>query len=216
MSYGICLFDLDGTLTDPGLGITKAFQYALARFGIEVKPDDLVRFIGPPIRESLRSIYGFSDADVEKAVAVYREYYGETGLYENTIYPDIIKILEKLRAEGKSLAVATSKATLYACKVLEHFGIDGYFSFVSGDNMDGSLTVGGKGGVIRAALDALDEARAGRPVMIGDRMYDIAGARKAGIDSIGVTWGYGSRDELIAEGATWIADSADELLRLVI
>ena len=214
--YDLCLFDLDGTLTDPKLGITKSFQHALSSFGIHEELDDLTKFIGPPLRESFRDFYGFSDADIEKAVAKFREYFAETGLFENAVYPNIPETLKKLKGGGKTLAVVTSKAKAYAVQILKHFGLDVYFSFVSGDEMDGSLTKNGKRDIIRIAIDALDPERKMPVVMIGDRKHDIIGARDNGIDSIGNTWGYGSRDELETAGATWIVDAADELCRLII
>jgi phosphoglycolate phosphatase len=216
MGYNICLFDLDGTLTDPKLGITKSFQYALSAFGIREELDNLTKFIGPPLRESFRDFYGFSDIETEKAVAKYREYFTEKGLYENTVYPDIPEALRKLKAKGKTLAIATSKVTAYANRILEHFNLDEYFSFVSGDEMDGNLTKNGKRDVISIALDAFASERKFTAVMIGDRKHDIIGAREAGVDSIGNTWGYGSLDELESAGATWIVDSVDELCRLLI
>jgi phosphoglycolate phosphatase len=213
--YDLCIFDLDGTLTDPKLGITKSFQFALSSFGIHEELDGLTKFIGPPLRESFREHYGFSDSDTEKAVIKFREYFAETGLFENAIYPDIHELLQKLKNRGKTLAVATSKAAFYADRILENFDLTRYFSFVSGDEMDGSLTKNGKQDVIRIALGTLDPARRMGSVMIGDREHDIFGAREVGIDSIGNTWGYGSRDELEAAGSTWIVDSTDELYRLI-
>jgi phosphoglycolate phosphatase len=213
--YNLCLFDLDGTLTDPKLGITKSFRYALSAFGIQEELADLTKLIGPPLRETFRMTYGFSESDTEKAVAEYREYFAETGLFENALYPQIPKILQKLKDSEVTLAVATSKAAFYANKILKHFNINDYFAFVSGDAMDGSLTKNGKGDIIRVVLDALDPGRKMSPVMIGDRKHDITGAREVGIDSIGITWGYGSRDELESAGAAWIADSASELYCLI-
>ena len=215
MPYKLCIFDLDGTLTDPKLGITRSFQYALASFGINEELDNLTRFIGPPLRDSFRVSYNFTESDTEKAVAKFREYYTETGLFENSVYPDIPGLLQKLKDSGRTLAVATNKVAIYSKLILEHFDIAGYFSFVSGDEMDGSLTKNGKTDIIRIALGALDPERKMPAVMIGDRELDIFGAREAGIDSIGNTWGYGSRSELETAGATWIVDSADELLRLI-
>jgi len=214
MSYGLCLFDLDGTLIDPKLGITKSFQYALASFGVHAEPDSLTRFIGPPLRETFR-IYGFSGSDIEKAVDKYREYFAETGIYNNTIYPGIPETLQKLLDSGKILAVVTSKVTAYTVRILEYHNLVKYFSFVSGDEMDGSLTTSGKREVIRIALDALDPGRNMSAVMIGDRKHDIDGAREVGIDSIGNTWGYGSYNELTTAGATRIVDSVNELYNLI-
>ena len=210
MKYDIYLFDLDGTLTDPKIGITKSLQYALSEFGIHEELDSLTKFIGPPLRESFKK-YGFSDSEIEKAVVKYREYFSKKGIFENTIYPKIPDTLKKLKDSGKSLAVATSKPTVYANRILEHFKLAQYFDFVSGDEMDGSLTKDGKRDVIRIALDNLDPERKMSAVMIGDRKHDILGANDVGIDSIGVIWGYGSRNELETSGATWIVDNVVDL-----
>ena len=216
MGYNLCLFDLDGTLTDPKTGITKSFQYALSAFGIHEELGDLAKFIGPPLRETFGGFYGFSQPDTEKAVAKFREYFSETGIFENILYPDIPEMLQKLKESGRTLAIATNKAATYTNQILRHLNLDGYFSFVSGDKMDGSLTKNGKREIVRIALDALDPNRAMPAAMIGDRGLDIAGARENGIDGIGITWGYGLRGELETAGAAWIADCADELCRLII
>jgi len=215
MPYSLCLFDLDGTLTDPKLGITKSFQYALSSFGINEELDDLTKFIGPPLRESFAKIYGFSASDTEIAVAKFREYFAETGIYENTVYPGIPEMLRVLKDSGKTLAIVTGKATVYSTRILEHFGLDKYFSFISGDEMDGSLTKNGKKELIHIAINALDRESKMPVAMIGDREHDIFGAREASVDSIGNTWGYGSRKELESAGATWIVDTIDELCLLL-
>jgi len=215
MPYNICLFDLDGTLTDPMKGITKSFKYALSAFGIHEEIENLTKIIGPPLRESFKTFYSFSDSDTEKAVKKYREYFAVTGLYENEVYPKIPEILQKLKNNGKILAVVTNKAAEYANEILKHFSLDGYFEFVSGDDMDGSKTKNGKQELINIALDALDPKRKATAVMIGDRKHDIIGAKDVGIDSIGVTWGYGSNDEFVTVGSTWIVDGVDELYGLI-
>jgi len=214
--YKLCLFDLDGTLTDPKTGITKSYQYALSAFGIHESLDSLTKYIGPPLRDVFGKHYGFSETDTESAVAKFREYFAETGLYENSVYPGIPEFLDSLRESGKELAVATSKVRLYSEKILKHFELDGFFSFVSGDEMDGSLTKCGKREIVRIAMDAIDPVRKMSTLMIGDRLHDIIGARDNGIDSAGVTWGYGTLSELEDAGATHIADSTNELLRLII
>lgn len=215
MPYSLCLFDLDGTLTDPGIGITKSFQYALASFGIHKELEDLTRFIGPPLRESFRDTYGFSDSDTEKAVVKFREYFADTGIFENSVYPDIPELLQMLKDSGRILAVVTSKAAIYAKRILEYFDLDKYFSYISGDEMDGSLTKNGKQDLIRIAINVLDQEREMSAVMIGDREHDIFGACGVGIDSIGNTWGYGPSDELKLAGATHIVNSTEELFRLI-
>ena len=216
MKYQLCLFDLDGTLTDPRTGIINSYHYALSAFGITEDFRDMSQFIGPPLREVFRERYGFSEADAEVAVAKFREYFSVTGLLENVVFAGIDELLLRLKNGGAVMAVATSKGLEYSERILEHFQIDGYFSCVSGDSMDGSLTKDGKREVIRIAMDAVDPERKLSAVMIGDRMHDIIGAREMGIDSIGVTWGYGSHEELKNAGATWIVDSPEELGCLIL
>ena len=212
----LCVFDLDGTLTDPKIGITKSFQYALSAFGIHEEADALTRHIGAPLRGIFLTGYGLSEADTETAVAKYREHYADKRLLENTVYRGIPEALRLLAGEGKQLAVATSKVSLYTHQILEHFGFDGFFAFVSGDDMDGSLTINGKNDIIRIALEHFSDVPKASAVMIGDRFHDMAGAKANGIDSIGVTWGYGSRAELEEAGAGSIVDSPEELCRLLI
>lgn len=212
--YTYILFDLDGTLTDPGVGITRSVQYALARFGI--RENDLSRlypFIGPPLKESFMRFYRFSDKEADQAVASYRERFAETGIFENEVYPEIPAVLQALVAEGKHLLVATSKPTVFADRILEHFGLKKYFEFVAGSNLDGSRVR--KDEVIRYVLRCAGVSRLASAVMVGDRQYDIAGARQASIDSVGVLYGYGSREELVAAGATCLAASPGELGRLL-
>ncbi|MCL2085284.1 MAG: HAD hydrolase-like protein [Oscillospiraceae bacterium] len=215
MPYELCVFDLDGTLTDPKEGITKSYQHALSAFGIHEEADELTKFIGPPLRETFGSYYGFSAQDTERAVAKYREYFFETGIFQNVVYPKIPEALQELKNKNVTLAVATNKVTLLASRILEHFKLGGFFSFVSGDEMDGRLTKNGKRDIIRIALDALDPKRERAAVMIGDRGIDITGANEAGIDGIGVLWGYGSRGELEEAGAKQTAASPGELLRMI-
>jgi len=215
MAYDICIFDLDGTLTDPGPGITKAYQIALSAFGIHEELDGLKRFIGPPLRDNFRIKCGLSDADTEKAVEIFRDYLKRKGLYENVLCPGIPELLRDLADSGKKLAVATNKSTEMACLTVEHFQIGRYFDYISGDTNEGSLTKYGKLMIIRAVLDAFDPERIKAAVMVGDRADDIIGAKANGIDSIGITWGYGSRDELEAAGATWIEDHPGALRRLI-
>jgi len=214
--YDHCIFDLDGTLTDPKTGITKAYQKALAAFGIHEELDSLARYIGPPLRDNFRISSGLSETDTEKAVGIYREYYSATGMLENYVYPGVAEALQKLKDHGKTLTVATNKVTLYSVQILEHFGLDGFFEYVSGDEMDSSLSRNGKQKIINIAIEAADPERKFLAVMIGDRKHDIEGARDAGIDSIGITWGYGSRAELEDAGATYIVDTPEGLCRLLI
>ena len=204
-------FDLDGTLTDPGLGITNSVMHALARFGIRV--DDrtsLYKYIGPPLMDSFREFNGFSDDEARAAVAAYREYFSVTGLFENEVYPGIPELLERLKAAGKKLVVATSKPEAFSLRILEHFDLLPYFDFVAGASMD--ETRAQKWQVIRWAQDSF--CRPGdRICMVGDRKHDVEGAARCGLPCLGVLYGYGSREELDAAGACALAASPAEIGR---
>lgn len=210
--YSTILFDLDGTLTDPGLGITNSVAYALNKFGIEV-PDRtaLYQFIGPPLRDSFMEYYGFSPEQAEDAIATYREYFSVEGLFENEVYPGIPELLARLKASGKTLIVATSKPEEFSRRILEHFGLLDFFTFVAGATMDGSR--GTKIQVMEHAISTcgVDVSDA---VMIGDRKFDILGAKHFGLASVGVLFGYGSREELTEAGADALAESVEELTSL--
>jgi len=212
--YQTILFDLDGTLTDPGLGITNSVMHALQKWGIEVTDrKSLYRFIGPPLQDSFMQYYGFSAEDAEKSVAYYREYFREKGLYENEVYPGAEKLLADLKAAGKKLAVATSKPEEFAIRILKHFQLDGYFDVIAGATMDSSRSK--KADVIAYCLDRLGASDLFSVVMVGDREHDIIGAKAAKVDSIGVLVGYGSREELENAGATYIAETLGDVLPLV-
>lgn len=207
----IILFDLDGTLTESGEGITKCVQYALSRFGIE-EPDleKLQCFVGPPLLESFMEYAGLSREDAEKAVEYYRERYNTTGIYENRLYPKIRELLELLKVNDKILGVASSKPEVYVRKILEYFRVDGYFRVLVGSELDGRRT--GKAEVIEEALRRLDlDWQRDSVLMVGDREHDVKGARECGIQCIGVTYGYGTREELEKAGAVYIADSVEDL-----
>ena len=209
------LFDLDGTISDPKLGITKAVQYSLRSFGIEVADiDKLTPFIGPPLRDSYKKFYGFDDSGAEMAVAKYREYFSETGIFENTLYNEIPELLESLTAAGKTLVIATSKPTVYAARILEHFKINNYFSFVSGSELDGRRSK--KDEVIAFAMENCGITSADSAIMIGDREHDIVGAKKCAMESIGVLYGYGDYAELSGAGATYIAESVEKLSEVIL
>lgn len=213
--YQTILFDLDGTLTDPGLGITNSVMHALKKWGIEVADRaSLYRFIGPPLQDSFMQYYGFSAEDAEKSVAYYREYFRDKGLYENEVYPGVQKLLSDLKAAGKTLAVATSKPEEFAVRILRHFQLDGYFDVIAGATMDSSRSK--KADVIAYCLDRLGVSDLGSVVMVGDREHDILGAQKVGVDSIGVLVGYGSREELEKAGATYVAETIPDVLKAVL
>lgn len=208
------IFDLDGTLTDPMIGITKSVQYALRRYGIE-EPDlnKLTPFIGPPLTDSFQKYYSFSPAQSREAVLVYREYFTERGIFENEEIPGIREMLNGLRAAGKQLFVATSKPELFARRIIRHFQMEDYFLFVGGADMEETRVK--KGDVIRYVMEE-KKITAETAVMVGDREHDIIGAKENGLESIGVLFGYGSREELEEAGADQIAADAGELLKLLL
>ncbi len=212
------LFDLDGTLTDPKVGITTCVQYALRSFGIEEPDlDRLEPFIGPPLRDSFQKFYGFSPEQAEEAVAKYRERFQDVGIFENQVYDGIPQMLRTLQSKGIHLAVASSKPEVFVRRILEHFQIDQYFEVVVGSELDG--TRDNKDEVVREALGRLSGEQ---PValedvyMIGDRSYDVEGARALGVESVGVTYGYGSMEELKEAKADYIVRSVEELQKFLL
>lgn len=208
--YDAILFDLDGTLTDPKAGITRSVQIALARFGIAVAdPDELTPYIGPPLIGSFQRLHGLSHGDAVRAVAYYREHFATKGLYENELYPGVSDLLLGLRAAGETLILATSKPTVFAERILEHFGIARYFDLVVGSNLDHTRVE--KAEVVAFPLEERPRIAPGRAVMVGDREHDVLGARANGVPAIGVAYGYGGVAELETAGAAAIADSVGEL-----
>ncbi|WP_455586405.1 HAD family hydrolase [Bacteroides sp.] len=213
--YRYLFFDLDGTVTDPMQGITRSVDYALNHFGIVINDlRELCPFIGPPLKDSFMEFYQFTEKQAEEAVEKYRERYTETGLYENEAYPEIADFLEKARRQGYKLMMATSKPDVLAKRILEYFHLDNYFLFVGGSGMDGSRYT--KADVIEYVLNENGITDLSEVVMIGDRKHDIIGAKKVGIDSIGVLYGYGDREELTAAGADYIVEDIGGLGRLLL
>lgn len=207
------LFDLDGTLTDPGLGITNSIMYALQKFGIKVEDrTSLYKFIGPPLRDSFEAFYGFSREDSELAVQYYRENYKEKGLYENEVYDGIEELLIQLKERDKSLLVATSKPEPFAIRILQHFNLYNYFDFVAGATMDEARNK--KADVIQYAMESFNIEKSSA-IMIGDREHDIIGAKENNLDSIGVLYGYGSHDELKNAGAMFLVEKPLDILEYV-
>jgi phosphoglycolate phosphatase len=202
------LFDLDGTLSDPKPGITRSIQFALEKLGREVPPaDDLTWCIGPPLLGSLEKILG-DRAEAEEALRLYRERFAEIGLYENALYPGILSALATLSGDGHRLFVATSKPTVFADRIIAHFELSDFFEAVYGSELDGTRTDKGEllAHIVRET--GIDPQAA---TMIGDRSHDIIGARKNGMQTLGVLYGYGSEAELRNAGADALVRSPDEL-----
>ena len=213
--YEIILFDLDGTLTDSAPGITRSVQYALHKSGIE-EPDlsKLTRFVGPPLADSFTEYYGFTKEQCELGYQYYRERYEVTGLYENSVYPGVQDALIGLKNRGMRLAVATAKPEYMAEQIIRHFHLEQYFDLIAGVIIGGSRTT--KTQVIAYALEQLEVKDKSKVLMVGDRRHDIKGAIENEIDSVGVLYGYGSREELETAGATLIAEQAEDIVPVII
>lgn len=205
MKVDSVLFDLDGTVTDPKPGVTRSIQYALEKMGRPVPAaDDLVWCIGPPLLDSFRQLLGPNGHQAQKALAHYRERYGEVGKFENRVYPDIPETLMRLRKSGRRIYLATAKPLVFAGEIIDHFGLAPHFNGIYGSRLDGGLN--DKGALIAHILTE-ESLAADRAVMVGDRKYDMAGARKNGLATIGVTYGYGTKEELRTAGADHIAST---------
>lgn len=213
-TYTNIVLDLDGTLTDPVVGITNSFIYAMEKYGIPV-PDrnELLKLIGPPPLESFQEIYGLSREEATTAIRYYREFYREKGIFECSVFPGIEDLLKSLNEEGRILMVATAKVEEFAEIVLEHFGIAKYFTCIAGSDMANTITH--KGEIVLSVLERCEITDREHTVMVGDRMHDILGAKYANIDSIGVLFGYGTKEELENAGADIIAESVSDLKRIL-
>jgi phosphoglycolate phosphatase len=215
MSLEYIFFDLDGTLTDPAIGITNAVMHALKKYGIAVSDrKELYKFIGPPLWDSFEKYCGFSKEEANAAVEYYREYYRDKGMFENQVYDGCEGLLKELKDNGKILIVATSKPEVFAEQILEHFGIAKYFTFIAGSTLDGSRVK--KGDVIRYALESCNIIDGSQAIMIGDREHDIIGAKEMGLSSIGVLFGYGSRAELEEAGADFIVSTIEDIGKVIL
>lgn len=213
--YKYLLFDLDGTITDSETGITRCVAYALNYFGIQVNDlRELSPFIGPPLLDSFKDFYNFTDEQATVAVAKYRERYADKGILENELYPGIEELLADAQKNGKTVILATSKPEIFAKRILDHFGLSDYFSFVAGSGLDGSLHT--KTDVINYILQSNQITNLESVVMIGDRKHDIIGAQNVGIDSIGVLYGFGDYKELSDAGADHIAENIPALRKLLL
>ena len=212
MHHPFILFDLDGTLTDPGEGITKCTAFALSHFGVAIEDlTSLYSFIGPPLKVSFRNY--LSEEETYQAIALYRQRYASVGWKENMPYPGIGQLLKELVESGKTLLVATSKPEAFAVKILEHFGLAQYFSVICGAPMD-ERAHSTKALVIADALARAGISDAAQAIMVGDRLHDVEGAHENGMAAIGVLYGYGDRAEHEACGADYIASTVDDLKAL--
>ena len=205
--------DLDGTVTDPAMGITNSVMHALRKYGMEVPPrEELYSFIGPPLQASFQEFCGFDDEEGKRAVEYYREYYRDNGIFENILYPGMKELLAELSARGKHLVLVTSKPHVFAKRILSYFEIAPYFEAVYGSELDGTHVE--KEELIAYTLSDLGVSPA-EAVMVGDRRFDIEGAKKHGLSSVGVLYGYGSREEIEACAPDRIAETVDDLYKIL-
>ena len=207
------LFDLDGTVTNPQEGIKNSVKYALEYFGIHTEDNStLNKYIGPPLRQSFMEYAGLSEEQSHIGMIKYREYFGPKGIYENEVYKGIPELFEILKGDGKKIILATSKPWIYAEMILEKFDLKKYFDFVAGSEMNGVRT--NKADVIKYAIEKynipVEDA-----IMIGDRKHDIIGAKKNGLKTIGVLYGFGNECELKKAGADYIVENIENIIDLI-
>jgi len=207
-------FDLDGTLTDSADGIINSVLYTLKKWGIdETDREKLRKFVGPPLKDSFAKYYGFKPEEMDRMLSVYREYFEERGMFENSVYPGIPELLAKLKAQGKKIVLATSKPEKYSIIILKHFGLYEYFDYFSGATMDEKRVE--KADIIEYGIETIGIADRSQVLMIGDREHDIIGAKKAGVKSCGVLYGFGDLEELLAAGADFIVDTPEDIGKIV-
>lgn len=216
MKYKYIIFDLDGTLINPKVGQINSVKYALKYFNIDVKnKEKLCKFIGPPLKESFAKYYHFNDEEINIGIKKYREYFLEKGIKEQQLYEGIIPMLKELQRNGGKAIIATSNPTPFAEKIAELFNIKEYLYDICGSNLDGSRVF--KEEILSYILDKNSIKKDKKDVvMIGDRLHDIVGAKKVGIDSIGVLYGYGSKEEIDEANPTYKIKTVEELKKLLI
>lgn len=213
-NYEYVLFDLDGTLVNSSEGITKAVRHALKYFNIDIKNQkELEVFIGPPLKDSFMKYYNLSEEDSILAIEKYREYYSVKGVNENSLYEGVEETLKILKNMGKKIILATSKPEKFSNEILKMNNILKYFDFVSGATMDGTRSK--KEDVIKYAIDNLGIKDVSKCIMVGDKNIDVVGARKNNIDSILVTYGFATKEEIKEAKANYIIDSPNQLLEKV-
>ncbi len=201
-------FDLDGTISDSSEGITKGIGGALEQMGVHMTREELLRYIGPPLTVSFGEHFAEPEK-VQEGIRIYREYYNEIGWKENTMYSGIPEALAKLKTAGKVLIMATSKPEYFAKRIADYFGITEHFDLICGATMDGRINT--KAEVIAYALESYGNPEPSDCLMIGDRFYDVEGAAPFGIRTLGVTYGFGNREELVKAGAIAVVDTVEEM-----
>lgn len=216
MKYRYILFDLDGTVTNPEEGITKSFAYALEHMGIHVEDRrELRKVIGPPLLQSFDEFYHFTKEQALEATAKYRERYQDIGWVENEVYEGMEEVLKTLWEQGAKLILATSKPERFAVRIMEHFGLNRYFTMLCGAD-DYAMDRSTKEQVVRYALKQNGITDVGDVIMVGDRSFDVIGAAAVGIKTIGVLYGFGDEEELLSAGAVHLVKTPQELVEYLL
>ena len=211
--YDTIAFDLDGTLTNPERGLLSAFVYCFKKVGVPYESkESLKRYIGPPLYDEWMKDFGWTFEEASNAVEIFREYYNIYGWWDNEVYAGIAELLSELKSHGKKLVVATSKPEVTAKKVLRLFGLDKYFDYIAGASMNGSEDL--KWQILTRALREVG-AEKSTSILVGDRKYDAEGAKICGIDSLGVLWGHGSKEELVSAGFEYVLETPKEVSELL-
>ena len=212
--YDAVLFDFDGTVADTGKGIFNGVFHVLDSMGIDPpEPEKLRYFIGPPLHESFRIVFGFNEEECKAAVATYREYYSAKGIFELTMYDGMEELFRELKARGIKLGISSSKPEIFLLRIVDKFGLSELFDTVKGSDID--YIHSDKSLIIRRATEAMNLPGSAKVLMVGDRCFDINGAKKAGVDSAGVLFGYGSREEFEEAGADYIVADTNELFGII-
>ncbi len=215
MSFTHILFDLDGTLTNPRLGIGNSLRYALRQMQIDGYNEEILdRFIGPPLQDGFKNVFGLNERNTDLAVEHFRTYFGDKGLYENDPYPGISELLEELNLSGKHIYVVTSKLEKYAKMIVQHFEFDRYLDDLVGAEYTGKHS--GKGQLITQLMERNRIQASHSVVMIGDTQYDMIGAKENGISSLAVGYGFGTAETLQACNPDYLVESVDELAELLL
>lgn len=215
MTKKYILFDLDGTISNSAKGVLNGVIYALSKYGINEKFENLYSFIGPPLFDEFKRRFNMTDDEANTAVKNYREYYTKTGVYENNYYAGIEEALAKLKENGKILILATSKPEKYAKIIMDEYDFTKYFSFIGGASLTDKLR-NHKDAVIEYCLSECKIENSDECIMIGDREHDVNGAKKFGIETIGVLYGYGTEEELLEAGAKYIAKTPEDICKILL
>jgi len=215
MSYKYILLDLDGTVTDSAEGVINSVAYALEKLGCPVDDKStLMKFIGPPLTESFKEFYGFDENTISRGVGYYREYYTDTGIYQNRLYDGIEHLLKTLKANGKTVILATSKPEVYARRILDRFNVSRYFDIIAGSTLDAERNT--KTDVLKYILQTAGMSDLSEAVMVGDRKHDIIGAHDVGLGCIAILYGYGNQAEFEEYGADYIINTVEDLEKFLV